>query len=387
MKPKYAIPYNINANLFNSKTSLKDDKTGTGFDKKFSVRTLITFIIATVFYGWLVMQSSASKILMPSSGSWSGFILFTVGYVGMAYFSLREISIPEQYGYNVFKPLINWLQIRKKPEVSTKRFDPYMNGAKITGMLEPTDDGYLRFTDGSYGITYRIVGTASVNAFSVDRENSINSFKTFLQNMPKETTLTFITNTGGQKVERQLKHLFELYNKETNVAIIQYISEEIRELARYVQDNFFALHQYMIIRGDSRNALKTAEKQIKSFVQRDGSVISIIERPKPEEERKLFHTIFSGLEYEDNAQLDEFMKQDHYRKSEVEMAGSRMADVEHKKKIDNRINIKKRTNNQRSTIQPNHQPRRQNKVHPTYTNRRPTNNRPTIRRRKVIRRR
>lgn len=116
-----------------------------------------------------------------------------------------------------------------------------MNGAKITGMLEPTDDGYLRFTDGSYGITYRIVGTASVNAFSVDRENSINSFKTFLQNMPKETTLTFITNTGGQKVERQLKHLFELYNKETNVAIIQYISEEIRELARYVQDNFFCI--------------------------------------------------------------------------------------------------------------------------------------------------
>ena len=81
------------------------------------------------------------------------------------------------------------------------------------------------------------------------------------------------------------------------------------------------------------------------------------------------------------------MKQDHYRKSEVEMAGSRMADVEHKKKTDNRINIKKRTNNQRSTIQPNHQPRRQNKVHPTYTNRRPTNNRTTIRRRKVIRRR
>ena len=205
--------------------------------------------------------------------------------------------------------------------------------------------------------------------------------------MPKETTLTFITNTGGQKVERQLKHLFELYNKETNVAIIQYISEEIRELARYVQDNFFALHQYMIIRGDSRNALKTAEKQIKSFVQQDGSVISMMERPKPEEERKLFHTIFSGLEYENNAQLDEFMKQDHYRKSEVEMAGSRMADVEHKKKTSNHINIKRRTNNQRSTIQSSHQPRRQNKIQPTYTDRRPTNNRPTIRRRKVIKRR
>lgn len=63
MKEKYAIPYTIDASFLNARAKLKDDKTGVGFDKKWSVRSILTFIGATVAYGWLVFKSGASKIL------------------------------------------------------------------------------------------------------------------------------------------------------------------------------------------------------------------------------------------------------------------------------------------------------------------------------------
>lgn len=327
MKEKYAIPYTIDASFLNARAKLKDDKTGVGFDKKWSVRSILTFIGATVAYGWLVFKSSASKILAPGNGSTVGLILFTIGYVGLMYFGLREISIPQQFGYNVIAPLINYLQIRRHPELSTKRFDPYLNATRITGMLEPTDNGYERYTDGSYAIVYKISGNASYNTFSIDRRTSVDSFNQFLRNMPHKTTLSFITNTAGQKVDEQVTHLIDLLQDEHNISMMAFIQEEIRELTNYVRNNFFALHQYLIIRGDDETALKDADRSIKSFVKSNGSVINVLERLTPAEERNFFKSFFAGVEADQNHLIEEFSKQDHYKKSQVEMAGNRMADL------------------------------------------------------------
>ncbi len=347
MPRRYSIPYNINANFFNTKTPLKDEKTGIGIDKKFSVRVILTFICAMAAYMWLVFQSPLSKILSPLSGSWLGFGLFTAGYIGMAYFSLREISIPEQYGYNVYQPLMHWLHVRRHPIISTKRFEPYSNGMKLTGMLEPTETGgYLRFQDGSYGITYKITGTASENAFGYDRKHSINTFNRFLRTMPMDTTITFLTNTGGQKVDRQLNHLMDLYQHETNIAMMQYIVQQIQELGGYVQHNFFALHQYMLIRGRDKMVLRDSDKQIQNFVRSsDGSAISMMERLTPEAERNLYKTIYCGLSIRTNRRWEEFEKEHNNEKSDAEKAGSRMADIENKPVDPRKIVVRNRNNN------------------------------------------
>ena len=83
----------------------------------------------------------------------------------------------------------------------------------------------------------------------------------------------------------------------------------------------------MIIRGDDETALKDADRNIKSFVKSDGSVINVLERLTPAEERNFFKSFFAGVESDQNHLIEEFSKQDHYKKSQVEMAGNRMADL------------------------------------------------------------
>lgn len=333
MNRVYKIPYNLNANFLNTKQKLKDEKTGIGIDKKFSARVLLTFVVAMMFWGWLCFNSGASKILEPTNGSWIGWAIFSFGYVCFAYFSLREISVPGLYGYNVFAPLFHYLSIARNPEIPTKKFNPYANGVKITGMVEPTDTGYLRFAkDGSYGVTYRIVGTASENTFSTDREQTVNQFANLLRTLPADTTYAFVTNTGGQKVSIQLKHLLNLYDHESDALMMSYIAEDIRELSSYVQDNFFALHQYLILHSSNLHSLREAEKQLGIFMeQTNGSVITMIERPKPKDERAFYRTLYCGLDTViDDERLKKFKEQDKGRKSEAELAGSRVADLREK---------------------------------------------------------
>ncbi len=57
----------------------------------------------------------------------------------------------------------------------------------------------------------------------------------FLRTLPPSATYCFITNTGGQNVDNQLKHLFDEYDTETDQNILDDIAEEIRRLGGYVQ--------------------------------------------------------------------------------------------------------------------------------------------------------
>lgn len=356
MKARYVIPYNLYTSPWNVRTKLKDEKTGVGSDKKFTIRGIFTCGLSILGYIFLVMNSGLSKILSPFSGSWLGTILFTIGYAGFGYFSLREISIPEQWGYNVFKPLLRYLNNYHRLELPTTADSYYLNGTRITGMIEPTDDGYLRFTDGSYGAVFKIVGSASNNAFSVDRAASIDSFSNFLRTLPLNTTIGFITNAGGQKVTMQMDHLLDVYAHEKDLLILQYINEEIHELGDYVQGKFYSLHQYMLIRGDDYNALKNAIEQIQLYIDQDkGQIINYYQTPSPDELYHLCQQIYTGLEFTSNHRFDEFakkeyMKDGHYQKSEAALAGSlKPDDVENGKKLSvgsrrRRIALKTREN-------------------------------------------
>ena len=317
MKERYHIPYTLDAHFGDVKTKLITD-TGQGIDKEFTVRGLLTTFAAGAFWIYLITHST-----IFNDGSIPGVILFTIGYAGVCYFGLREISIPGLYGYNILGPLLRYLRRLRSPEIQTASFSPYWNGVEITGMGEPNDQGYLRFKDGSYGIVFKIVGNASNNAFSIDRQNSIDSFKQFLRTLPHATTYSFVTNVGGQNVDRQIAHLFDCYDHEHDANMLDYIAEEIQELGNYVQDNFMALHQYMIIKSDSKTALQNANNQTRIFIDQNADVIAYMERPTPEDEEKFFKSIYGGLENHVNDRLEAFNKEHKNEKSGLETAGSR----------------------------------------------------------------
>lgn len=332
MLEKYKIPYTIDPKFGDYKTSLKMEN-GQGIDHEFTVRGLLTCVVSASIYFYLVFNSSYSTFF--SEGGLPGNILFALGYAGSIYFSLRQISIPGLYGYNSLAPLMRYLQRGHHRIIRTNSFDKYEPASKFVGMVEPDSRGRLRFRDGSYGKLYQIVGTASNNTFSSDRARTIDDFENFLRTLPHNVTYTFITNTAGQNVDRQINHLLDELDTETDVNMQDYIAGEIREMADYVQKIFVSLHQYMIIRGDDPVALSNAIKMTRSFINQDPSVINEVKIPTPDAEAELYAQLYAGLTSHTNSRLASFQEHDKYRKSEMADVGSRkttkMRQREHEK--------------------------------------------------------
>lgn len=323
MRDRYKVPYTLDAHFGDVKTKLQTE-TGQGLDHEFTVRGLLTMLSAGAIWMYIVTRSTVF-----TDGSILGLILFTLGYMGVCFFGLREISIPGLYGYNIFLPFFRYLKTLQHPRINTASYESYWNGLNITGMGEPTDQGYLRFKDGSYGIVYKIVGDASNSAFDIDKRNSIDAFQQFLRSLPKSVTYTFATNVGGQNVDRQLAHLFDCYDHEQDPNMIDYIVQEIQELGNYVRNNFMALHQFMILKGDDKTAMSNADRLTRIFIEQNAAVIAYMERPTADEEKAFFRSIYSGISRKENERLEEFNKKHKGQKSNLETAGSR---VKHQRK-------------------------------------------------------
>lgn len=336
-KPKtgYKIPYTLDPKFGDVKTPLKMEN-GQGFDHTFTVRSLLTSIVAIAVWVYLVFNSQYSNFFQE--GSWPGVILFTLGYFGSIYFSLREISIPGLYGYNVLGPLVRYLKRLNHRDIRTESFQHYRPASAFVGMVEPDQNGHLRFRNGDYGMLFKIIGTASYNAFSIDRDKSIVSFEDFLRTLPPSTTYCFITNTGGQNVDNQLKHLFDEYDTETDQNILDDIAEEIRRLGGYVQNNFVALHQFLIIRGDNLTALNNAVQMTRMFIDQGQPAIISMTRPTAKETTNFFKPLYSGLSEYVNKRLEAFRKDDNNRQSELDTAGS--LTIEQSIKKGHRIKVK-----------------------------------------------
>lgn len=320
MKSRYSIPYTLDAHFGDVKTQIKYD--GKGSDHYFTARGIITAFGSTMLYAFTCWSNRSPIKPILEHGNLIGTAMFTLGYFGIMYFALREITIPQQYGFNTIEPFIRYIVNFNHREIKTNSFSPYGNGVRITGIKGTTDKGYLQFNDGSYGVLYKIVGSASYNAFDVDRARTIDGFQNFLRMLPMQTTYAFITNTGGQKADIQLNHLFDELDTETDSNMIDYIAEQIRELGGYVEKEFVSLHQYMIIRGDTLAALMDAINTTEIFIEQDRLALTYMTRPSQDDEVKILKQIYGGLEYHVNQRWAQFKKQDNDKKSEAQTAGS-----------------------------------------------------------------
>lgn len=323
MKSKYKIPYTLDKHLGDAPIQFTSRDGNFKFGPEdLTLRPFFIIVFSLMAFLGIVFSSSLSPLFME--GSLWGQLLVVVGYCGLVYFALREISVPGLYGYNVVFPFFNYVTGDRNRIIKTTYEQPYLPVSQLVGMHEPDEKGRLHFNrkeDCAY--LFKITGTASNNTFDVDREQTINDYGDFLRSFPENTMISFITNTGGQNVNQQLTHLLDLYDHTTDRLIQSYIGEEIKELYDYVQDNFVTLHQYMLVTAEDTSALDNAVNRIKEFVKQNGMVISSMSIPSKASNYAFFKAIYGGIQNEHTlvARLDDFNKK-HPQKSNVKRASS-----------------------------------------------------------------
>jgi hypothetical protein len=137
------------------------------------------------------------------------------------------------------------------------------------------DSGVVKYMDGTYGYWYSVVGSASVLLFPEDRDAVLLKVDDFYKKMQPDCEILFVTTKEPQRIVRQQAHLVAQYKAlaYADPDIDKIVKEQYNVLTNFVGKEFKSLHQYMILKGDTREALSVANNIVLGECENSSLVI------------------------------------------------------------------------------------------------------------------
>lgn len=249
-KNGYKIPAALDENYFNMEITLKN-KDGIGL-KPLPIRVILIWVVFIVVFFFLCFNKDS-----PVSAAGVGMQIF----FGITWFAfailMTKMDGARQMRLELIPSLLSYLS-KSNRHVITRRSSPANPFYAMVGIEDINDKtGVVKYIDGSYGYWYSVVGSASVLLFPEDREAILDRVDNFYKKMQPDCELIFLTMRQPQNVVRQQAHLMAQY-KHLGFAdpdIDRLYREQYDVLTDHVGKEFKSLHQYMIIKGDNRDAL------------------------------------------------------------------------------------------------------------------------------------
>lgn len=249
-KEYYKIPASLNENYMNMEIAIQS-KDGVGL-KPLPVRVILVWLAGLLALFYLVMNGSSfiaqSNLFLR--------ILFSVIWIAFL-FVLSKTDKSHRMQIELIPALLSYLQ-KSNRHVLTRKTGNGNAFFNIVG-IESIDEknGLVKYIDGTYGYWYAVVGTASVLLFPDDRDAILNRVDEFYKKIQADCEVIFMTTKEPQKVHKQLAHLTAQYKalEFNDPDVDMLVKEQYSQLKDFVGKEFKSLHQYMIIKGDTREAL------------------------------------------------------------------------------------------------------------------------------------
>ena len=161
--------------------------------------------------------------------------------------------------------LINYLQ-KTNRHVITRRAVNAAPFYGIVGIKDISSDGVINYLDGTYARWYSVIGTALVLLFPTDRDLILDHADDFYRKVQSDCELIFMTTKEPQRVGLQLAHLISQFKhrKYDSPGLASLVEEQKEALQTFVGKEFKSIHQYMIIKGDNKEALSQMDAVITS---------------------------------------------------------------------------------------------------------------------------
>lgn len=250
-KPSYRWRYSLDASRLDVTIALRSD-SGVG-TRPLSVRFILSVVVFIVVGLWI-----GSAINQMGTG-W--VVLFVFFWLIAGAVMLRP-GKDGHLAYEQVPTLLNYLP-RSSRHVLTRSTSSAWQARSIIGIDDiDADTGLISLSDGGFAYMYRVTGSASVLLFADDRDSIINRADAFWRNMRSDYEMIFITLRESQQVTRQLRAMDKRIAwmrqvPEMSDALALAVSER-DVLAEYVGRDLKSIHQYMILRADSVEALDAA---------------------------------------------------------------------------------------------------------------------------------
>lgn len=251
-KEVYKIPASLDENYLNMEIAIQS-RDGVGL-KPLAVRVILVWLIS--LFGLVYMCINGDSVV-AQAGMFMR-ILFGAVWLGFTYV-LTQMDKSHRMQLELIPTLLTYIQSSNRTVITRKT----SNGNAFYGIVGiesiDEDSGLVKYTDGTYAYWYAVVGTASVLLFPEDRNAILDRVNEFYKKLQADCEICFVTTKEAQRVHKQIAHLMAQYKalefKDRDIDML--VKEQYDVLKNFVGKEFKSLHQYMVLKGDNREALST----------------------------------------------------------------------------------------------------------------------------------
>lgn len=147
--------------------------------------------------------------------------------------------------------------------------------ARIVGVDEISPEGLIQFYGKRVGQMYKVSGSASALLFEEDRDALIVRYGKFLRKFNPDVTIHILTAKAPQNVDSQIANLERRSQQlgPDDDDLRELLDKQYQMLSNFVGQEFRSLHQYMLVVGQTTEALRVAHTEIESELANSGSSV------------------------------------------------------------------------------------------------------------------
>lgn len=286
-KMSYKVPTSLNRSFLDHEITLSK---GGWAAKPSPIKQLFFFGGGALVLLWLSTQT-----FVASSGPVFITLFVIWGLTLIVYFGastktkeLRAMHVPA---------LLAYVPARAR-NVLTRRSSNPSDFYSIVGIDTIEPDGRIHYSDGGKGQVYLVVGSASYLLFDEDRIGILDRVDAFWRKIDTTCEWAFITTKEPQRIYHQVAAL-EQRNQALQVRdpdLIELQNEQYDILTGHVGGKFTSIHQYLLLKGKSHDALRRSHMVLQAEVE--GSALMIKEATvlDREETEPMLRVFYQGID-------------------------------------------------------------------------------------------
>ncbi len=286
-KTGYKVPASLNRSFLDHEITLSK---GGWAAKPSPIKQLLFF-----GGGLLALLWVTTSTFIAESGAMLIAVFVIWGVAVIVYFGgmtktkeLRAMNVPALLAYAP----------RSARHVYTRRSSDPSGFYAIVGIDSIGEDGRIRFSDGSVGQVYLVVGSASYLLFDEDRIAILDRVDSFWRKIDTICEWATITTKEPQRVHHQVATL-ERRNLALQVRdpdLVELQNEQYDILTQHVGGKFPSIHQYLLLKGKSADALRRGQLILQAEVE--GSTLMVKEATMldREETEPMLRVFYQGID-------------------------------------------------------------------------------------------
>lgn len=262
----------------------------------------IKFVIITIISGVICLKATTSELV--SMGNIVQQTIFVCMWITMTILLFMTDKTKRMNFQNIIS-LLNYMAVGTNRKVITRRDAPATGMLDMCNIKSIDKSGVIKFADRNVGYMYRVTGSASVLLFDSDKKQIINAVDNFYRKIDGNVEYIYITLKEPQKIYNQANAVKHRYNKLSlyDPDLNDLCNNQLIMLRDVVGKKFQSIHQYMIVKADSQEALTAAKITLQSELDSSGLFIKRCIPLFEDEILEVLASVYSSPKYNDSIEI------------------------------------------------------------------------------------